>query len=134
MKQTEHCRCAADVIGICVCEDERVEAADAERPKRTCYDALAYVEARTVTRVVGLKRGDRQAAGIDQYASPAGEQQRRGITLPHIQKDHPHRPRWRSREIIARGGHHAADHAHGGANADGHRNPPHSPEDQGGCH
>ena len=68
---------AADVVGVGVGQEQRVERADALRPQRRCDDPRADVEPAA---------GER-AAGVDEPRPAVREADQRGVTLADVERD-----------------------------------------------
>jgi hypothetical protein len=120
------CLEAADVIDVPVARDDVVEPADAERPERLAYHALADVETLGHERhavLHGQRRVEtRPAAGVDEHRLPVRESHERRVTLTHVEKHHMQQPvggRSRDRCDDERGG-----RERGRGAEDGSRAPP----------
>ena len=90
----------ADVIGVGVCQHERVERTHAKSTERARHDSLAEVESGPVPWI--LERSRRQAAGVDEEAASIGKDDQRCITLADVKKHDAQPATRRRRYAVAR--------------------------------
>ena len=97
----QHAPRPADVIGVGVCQHERVERTHAKGTERARHDTLAEVESGPVPWI--LERSRRQAAGVDEEGAVIGKDDQRRITLADVEKHDAQPARWSLRRASPTG-------------------------------